>query len=95
MKWSTFTRVISKTSQLFLGEYNKLIAGCNYTKLPKSVTSIGDWAFAYCEGFSSLDIPDRVTSIGTAAFQGCTNLTHITIPNSVSTIGPQAFSYCI
>ena len=62
--------------------------------MPKSVTSIGDWALAYCEGFSSLDLPDGVTSIGTAAFQGCTNLTHITIPNNVSTIGPQAFSDC-
>ena len=66
----------------------KLIAGCNYTKLPNSITSIGDMAFSFCKELSSLDIPDGVTSIGAEAFQGCKNLTHITIPNSVSTILP-------
>ena len=37
-----------------------------------SVTSIGDWAFAYCDGITgSLTIPNSVDSIGKDAFSHC------------------------
>ncbi len=39
------------------------------------VTSIGDWAFAYCYSLTSVTIPDGVTSIGDYAFEWCTRLT--------------------
>ena len=55
------------------------------------MTSIGDWAFAYCTGLSSITIPDSVTSIGERAFWGCKGLTSITIPDSVTSIGNAAF----
>ena len=32
----------------------------------RSVTSIGDYAFAYCKSLTSVTIPDSVTSIGMA-----------------------------
>ena len=43
--------------------------------IPNSVTSIGDWAFAWCDGLTSITIPNSVTSIGMGAFDGCTGLT--------------------
>ena len=36
-----------------------------------SVVSIGDWAFEYCSGLTSITIPNSVTSIEYKAFQGC------------------------
>ena len=73
---------------------NKLIAGCQNTIIPNSVTSIGDYAFGYCRSLTSITIPNSVTSIGDEAFYYCSSLTSITIPNSVTSIGTRAFSGC-
>ena len=62
--------------------------------IPDSVTSIGRWAFGYCESLTSVTIPDSVTSIGSCAFYDCTGLTSITIPDSVTSIGESAFAFC-
>ena len=62
----------------------------NYYK----VTLIGDYAFQYCSGLTSISIPNSVTSIGVWAFSGLSGLTSITIPNSVTSIGGSAFYGC-
>jgi hypothetical protein len=56
---------------------NTLIAGCNNSIIPNSVTSIGDFAFYGCSGLTSITIPNSVTSIGNGAFWGCSGLTSI------------------
>ena len=43
----------------------------------KSVTSIGNYAFFWCDSLTSISIPDSVTSIGYGAFEGCKSLTSI------------------
>lgn len=58
------------------------------------VTSVGVFAFAFCENVASVTIPDGVTRIGERAFFYCTDLTNITIPNSVTSIGYLAFDGC-
>ena len=73
---------------------NKLIVGCNNTIIPNSITSIGDGAFAYCSGLTSVTIPNSVTSIGEFAFSHCSGLTSVAITNSVTSIGEYAFSGC-
>ena len=65
-----------------------------YNGTTYSVTSIGNSAFAYCSGLTSVNIPNSVTSIGNWAFSYCSGLTSITIPNSVTSIGSYAFSGC-
>ena len=62
--------------------------------IPNSVTSIGNSAFAYCLGLTSVTIGNSVTSIGNYAFYGCHGLDFVTIPASVSSIGNVAFAYC-
>ena len=54
---------------------NILIAGCQNTIIPNSVTSIGNGAFYYCRSLTSIVIPNSVTSIGDRAFVGCSSLT--------------------
>ena len=65
-----------------------------YMNRTRKVTSIGDNAFEYCSGLTSVTIPNSVTSIGSQAFDGCKSLTSITIPNSVTSIGNYAFREC-
>jgi len=63
-----------------------------YNDVTYSVTSIGDWAFYYCTGLTSITIPNSVTSIGDGAFEDCENLV-IKVPSSAS-IGKDAFTGC-
>ena len=65
-----------------------------YITLPDGLTSIGNYAFAWCWSLTSITIPNSVTSIGESAFFYCESLTSITIPNSVMYIGESAFSSC-
>ncbi|MCK9321549.1 MAG: leucine-rich repeat protein [Bacteroidales bacterium] len=62
----------------------------NYYK----VTSIGNYAFYYCTGLTSITIPNSITSIENNAFESCFGLTSITIPDSVTSIGNWAFCNC-
>ena len=62
--------------------------------IPNSVTSIGEWAFYFCSGLTSVTIPNSVTSMGNNAFNNCSGLTSVTIPNSVTSIGNMAFEGC-
>ena len=62
--------------------------------VPDSVTTIGDYAFYYCDGLTSVDIPDSVTTIGERAFCYCDRLTSVEISDSVTTIGDYAFYWC-
>ena len=75
-------------------EINKLIVGCKNTKIPESVTSIGEYAFQGCDSLTDIEIPESVTSIEGSAFFGCSSLMCIEIPESVTSIGYGAFSYC-
>ena len=60
----------------------------------KPVVEIGEHAFEYCSGLTSINIPDGVTAIRISAFSGCSGLTSITIPNEVTTIEGFAFYDC-
>ena len=50
-------------------------ATVNYDGKTYSVTSIGNGAFEYCSGLTSVTIPNSVTSIGEFAFSACSSLT--------------------
>ena len=56
---------------------NTLIAGCQSTTIPNSVTSIGVHAFRGCSSLTSVTIPNSVTSIGKSAFKLCSSIADI------------------
>lgn len=71
-----------------------LIAGCQNTMIPNTVTTIADCAFSECSTLRYITIPNSVTRIGLEAFFRCSSLLNVNIPNSVTTIGYQAFYGC-
>jgi hypothetical protein len=62
--------------------------------ISSSVTSIGNYAFMYCRGLTSIEIPSSVTSIENEAFWNCHSLTSIEIPSSVTSIENDVFWNC-
>ena len=85
--------VIAKSSGKYSGEV-VIPESVEHEGSAYSVTSIGDYAFQYCSGLTSVTIPNSVTSIGRSAFSGCKGLTSVTIGNSVTSIGKNAFDGC-
>lgn len=73
---------------------NKLIFGFQNTKIPNTVTIIGDGAFVGCSLLTNIVIPKNITKIEGFAFQQCSNLTSLTISESVTYIGLNALSLC-
>ena len=83
---------------LFDKQHKKLIGSSvilsgKYT-IPEGTETIGDNAFGYCDGLTSVEIPDSVTSIGNEAFFSCRSLESINIPDGVTSIGEAAFIDC-
>lgn len=65
-----------------------IVNGTEYT-----VTAIGDYAFFYTKGITSLKMPETIEKIGTYAF--CYSIIpELTIPSKVKVIEPYTFSDC-
>lgn len=60
----------------------------------KSVTTVGDSAFADCVQLKKVTLPAGITTLEAYAFAYCYNLTGINIPDTVTTIGNTAFANC-
>ncbi len=60
----------------------------------KTVTVIGEKAFAYEDSITSVKLPDTVTEIGFGAFAQCSAVTSVNLPANLQTVGDYAFSNC-
>ncbi|MBR6892963.1 MAG: leucine-rich repeat domain-containing protein [Bacteroidaceae bacterium] len=58
-----------------------------YEGVTRSVTSIGDLAFLYCYGLTSVTIPNSVTSIGGGAFRDCHGLKKVIVKDIAAWCG--------
>ncbi|MGN1130968.1 MAG: leucine-rich repeat domain-containing protein [Ruminococcus sp.] len=59
--------------------------------LPKTVKTIGEYAFAFSDNLEEVNIPEGVLEIGTNAFSGCTSLKSVKLPETLKEIGIFAF----
>lgn len=67
--------------------------GISTITLPESITTIGDWAFLWCDKLEKVNIPEGVVSIGRQAFEGCA-IESIHIPDEVKYLDDYAFRNC-
>ena len=58
------------------------------------VTAIGNGAFSFSDGLTSVEIPGSIRTIGDHAFASCTNLQNVVVPNSVESLGRCVFHTC-
>lgn len=63
-------------------------------KCPKSVSYIGDGAFAECRKLVTIILGEKITEINASTFKGDIALSEMTVPEGVDYIGDQAFSGC-
>lgn len=83
--------VYSDTTKKDLVSY---IGNDEFVKIPNTVTSIGDFAFAYNESLISVIIPDTVSYIGKGAFNECGILRYVKLPDNLTIISDRLFNSC-
>ena len=83
-----------RTSSLPTIVSNTYVDGKGIIKFNIELTSIGDYAFGFCTGLTSVTIPNSVTSIGEGAFERCSRFVYIEISNSVTSIRTRTFRMC-
>ncbi len=59
-----------------------LVLGCSSGVIPPHITDIGDYAFAWNQGITEIDLPAELQSIGFKAFALCPNLKTIRYDNT-------------
>lgn len=57
----------------------------------EGVTSLGAFAFQFCEKLASVTLPNSLKTFGQSGFDGCSSLASVTIPSSVTSINNSAF----
>ena len=92
-------KVIIEEGILSIGNYAFSIGstmgdGPSSVVIPKSVKSIGEFAFNSWHNLTSITIPDSVMSIGKYAFQNCRSLSTFSLPNIITEIQGGTFSGC-
>ena len=60
----------------------------------ENVTSVGNWAFYYCENLESVILSDNIDTLGDGCFMQCTALKNVKLTENIESIGYGAFSYC-
>ena len=73
-------------------ESNTLLLGCKNTTIPDGVTFIGEYAFSYSYGYTSITLPTSVTSLKEGAFFA-SGLASISLPSALKRIEFNALAY--
>jgi hypothetical protein len=81
--YSSLDGVLFNQSQTTLTRYPPGKTGSDY-RIPNGVSSIGNGAFQYCYGLTSVTIPGSVTNLGIGVFNFCTSLSAISVDPSNS-----------
>lgn len=77
-----------------IGSYAFAWSSITSVTIPNGITSIGGYAFYFCENLTSVLIPNTVKFIANYAFYGCNKLESISLPVNVKSISNNAFRGC-
>lgn len=64
-------------------DWGMALCAMSTVTIPDSITTIGEYAFYFCENLTEVTIPKSVTVIGAYAFDECTALPYITYEGTV------------
>ena len=92
--YSDDTKILFNADKSVLYAYPAAQKNIETADLPASVTSIADYAFAYCENLESITLADTIQTVGKGIFKNCTNLTSCIIPQNVTQIATESFFNC-
>ena len=90
------TKYTAQSNCLIEIDTKTLILGCKNSVIPTSdiVNTIGNYAFAYCEGLTNITIPANITEVGSFVFEYCNDLTEVNIFEGITSIGYGMFYNC-
>ena len=80
---------IAHASNQESGKFRK--AGFDEIVIGESVSTIGNYAFIYCENLAKVSLPNSVTTLGELSFAACKNLSSIIIPESITELPSGVF----
>ena len=85
--------VLFNKEQTRLYTYPPMASRSSYA-VPKGVTRIENYAFAYNHHLVNVSMPDEVTFLGPCAFYDCTNLEEVKLSSSLQTLREWMFWNC-
>lgn len=68
--------------------------GLREVALPRTITSIEDYAFYGCDNLVDVTLPEGLKKIGKGAFAQCRSLTRLEIPMGIESIEDNTFFHC-
>ncbi len=63
-------------------------------RLPKTIHTIGEYAFENCTQLQSIELPAGLTQLGSRTFSGCTQLQTVELPAGLTGTGEYTFDGC-
>ena len=80
---------IAHASNQESGKFRK--AGFDEIVIGESVSTIGKYAFIYCENLAKVSLPNSVTTLGEYSFAACKSLSSIVIPENITELPSGVF----
>lgn len=74
-------------------QQNEYAAKMKTLSLPSTLTTMGNYAFAYNPNLQTVTFAEGITTISNYAFRYCYSLSELNLPNSLQSIGNYAFQY--
>lgn len=72
----------------------KLIAGCQTTVIPSSVTTIGSYALHGLQNLTGITLPEGLQTLEEYAISECIHLQSVEFPSTLHTLGESCFASC-
>lgn len=101
--YSAFDKVFEKLKRVIINPQCTIFGDCAFRNCSaledvifesNTLTSVGKWAFADCEGLQTLNLPTTTTTIGDRAFYR-SGIKALGGTNNITTIGESAFVNCL